>query len=148
MRYATIGMLAISLLAMGCRGSARSQETGVKDSIFAIQRATAKVRDASEYEDALAAIESLRKETDTLKRLRDEFSAFGEPSRWERSRVRKHHSLWTSTNEEWEAAVAEMRRRLDDGQFPPDVRQRIEDAVAEFDQSRVASKTVIDPLWN
>ncbi len=126
----------------------RSHETCVKDSIFAIQRASEKVDRATGYDEALAAVDALKTETATVKRLCDELRAFGEPSRWERSRMRRHRSLWTATNEEWVAAMTELRRRLDNGDFPPDLRQKFDDAIDAFDKSRLTMKSALDPMWN
>lgn len=149
MRRVAYVMTAVACIGGGCRATAaRSHETCVKEAIFAIQRATEKASDATGYAEALAALQSIRTETDSLNRLRDELSAFESPSRWERSRMRKHRSLWASTNEKWSVAKAEMRERSDDGRFPPDLRQNIDDAATAFEEARNRINAVIDPFWN
>lgn len=149
MRYAMFAFMAVPLLILGCRNSAtRSHETCVKESIFALQRATDKVAAASGYEEALAALESIRTEASKLKQLREEFAAFGEPSRWERSRMRKHRALFASANEKWTAALTEMRRRMDDGEFPPDMRQNLDEALTAFEAERKKTNDAIEPFWD
>lgn len=149
MRYAIFGAAAISMLALGCRNApARSHETCVKEAIFAMQRATERITNASDYDGVLAALESLRIETGKLVTLREEFAAFGEPSSWERSRMRQHRSLFASAKEKWAAAMTVMRRRLDDREFPPDVRQKLDDALSEFDAERKRTYEAIEPFWN
>lgn len=149
MRYAMMGVVAISLLSLGCRNAATpSHETCVKEAIFAIQRATDKLSNAYDYDELLAALESIRGEASKLSRARDEFVAFGEPSSWERSRMRKHRSLLTSANEKWAAGMADMRKRMADGAYPPDVRQKLDDTLTAFEDERKRMNDAIEPFWN
>jgi hypothetical protein len=149
MRWATV-LLSIGLMSLiGCRSSAaRSHETCVKGAIFAAQRATGKVSNAVDYADAVAAMESLKTETETLSRLRDELHAFPQPSSWERSRMRKHRSLLESSNAKWAAAVVIMRQRMEGGQFPPDLRQKLDDALTAFGEAHKQFWSEVEPFWN
>jgi hypothetical protein len=141
--------LLILVVATGCRNTAtRSHETCVKEAAFAMQRAAEKVAHADDYESALAAVELLKVETGTLKRLCDEFNAFPPPSGWERSRMRRHRTVVESAGEKWTAAVATMQQRIEEGLFPPDVRQRLDEVLSGFDAARQRFCAKIEPFWD
>src|SRR5215831_13519319 len=78
-------------VAVRCRpDGSRTQEACLKDAIFCLQRATHQVAQAEDYDDVLKAADALKTESVRLRELRAEFAAMPEPSRWERSRLRKH----------------------------------------------------------
>src|SRR5262245_4366041 len=124
----------VGLAALGCLSSAtRTPESCVKDAILASQRATARIAGALEYAEGLAAIESLQAESAEVGRLLEELNSLPQPSSWERSRMRRHRPLAKSAQETWDAEQASLRQRLEAGQFPPDLRQKLEEAMAAFD---------------
>src|SRR5262245_26994287 len=149
MRAAPAILLTVFLSGCGCISRpSRSQEGCIKDAIFATQRATDKVVNAREYADAIAAIESLNRETQSLIQLREEFNSFSQPSGWERSRMRRHRSLMGSANQKWEAAVVAMRQAMEDGRFPPDVLVNLDAAMIAFAGAHKQFWSAVEPYWD
>jgi hypothetical protein len=149
MRAAPAIVLSVFLSGCGCRDTpSRSHEGCVKDAIFATQRATEKVLNAHEYADAIAAVGTLKTETEALNQLRGEFSSFPQPSGWDRSRMRRHRSLMESANQKWAAAVVALRQPMEEGRFPPDVRENLDAAIVTFAEAHQQFWSAVEPYWD
>src|SRR5262249_2345658 len=103
--------------------------------IFCVQRVTQKLVEAEEFEGVLKAGEALRVEAARLRALRAEYNGMPEPSRWERSRMRKHRQLAESTLEAWAAVKLEFEERIRGG-VPPRVRVQVDEALEDFAEAR------------
>jgi hypothetical protein len=149
----TSALLAVVLVpalfvAVRCRGdTGRTQEACVKDAIFCVQRATHKVAEAEEYEAVLDSGETLRKEAARLRELQAEFIGMPEPSRWERSRMRKHRQLAESTLEAWAEVEKEFRTRINEG-LPPHVRLPLTEAIDDFVAARTEAWETMTAYWD
>jgi hypothetical protein len=83
-----------------------------------------------------------------LKKLREEYLAKATPSSWERSRMRKHRHLRSSTREACDIATTLLRSRIEAGDFPRDLWEKLTDVLAEFMAARMAMDAVIDANWD
>lgn len=125
----------------------RAQEDCLKDAIFCVQRVSRKIAEGEEYDEVLKAGDMLKAEATRLRELRAEFAAMPEPSRWERSRMRKHRQLAESTLEAWGEVEKEFRARIDEG-LPPHVRQQLTEALDDFVAARAESWDAMTAYWD
>jgi hypothetical protein len=126
---------------------ARTPEDCLKDAIFGVQRVSRRIAEAEEYEEILKTGEALRTEAARLRDLQAEFAAMPEPSRWERSRMRKHRQLAESTLEAWGELEKDFRARIDEG-LPPHVRQQLTHALDDFAAARAESWGAMTANWD
>jgi len=149
----TSALLAVVLVpaifvAVRCRpDGARTQEICLKDAIFCVQRATRRIAEAEDYDAVLKTGEALQAEAARLRELRAEFVAMPEPSRWERSRMRKHRQLAESTLEAWVEVEKDFRERINEG-LPPHVRLQLTGALDGFVAARAETWDAMTVYWD
>jgi hypothetical protein len=138
-------MVPAFFVAVRYRGEAeRRHEACLKDAIFCMQRVTRAAGEAEEYDDVLKVAETLKAEAVRLRELQAEFQGFPEPSRWERSRMRKHRQLAESAVEAWAEVEKDFRERINEG-LPPHVRLQLTEALDDFAAARADAWAVMTP---
>lgn len=145
-----VAILFCALIASiaGCRQStSRTHETLVKEVIFSVQNAATKIEKAEDF-DAVSQLETdFHNETAKLRQLKAEFEAMPSPSRWERSRMRKHHQLAEKAFSSWEQLSTELRAEVEAGGVPPHVRIKLIVAIDEFEAVRKDTWNAISARW-
>src|SRR5262245_29103033 len=140
--------LTVGVYVSRCIGpQGRAQEACLKDAIFCVQRATHQVASAEDYAAVLKARDALQKETARLRELRAEFAAMPEPSRWERSRMRKHRPLADSALYAWTEVEKDFRERINEG-LPPHVRLQLTAVVDDVAAARAETWDAMTIYWD
>jgi hypothetical protein len=100
-----------------------------------------RVTDAASAE---RAVKVLRRETQNLQALRQQL---GSASRAERDRVQQHSQDMIAASEETKQAVTAVVAKIQAGQFPPDVAQRLRAACHDYGNAMVDFGKQATPLF-
>ena len=148
LRMFWIALLPLTLLS-GCRKSAQNQshEALVKEAIVSMRNTASALNGVTDAASAARAIEVLQRESQNLQSLRKRLADLGTATGLIRGRVKQHSQDMIAATQQMTQASATVVGKIQAGQFPPDLAQRLAKASMDYGQSMVDFSEQAVPLF-